>query len=129
MGQLQVRDGDTTSIFTVAADPTDVVMDRVASTMRAVEDTPDTYSFIVTDLVGTESPCSVRGILAVHSGHPHCLKVNSNRDLICSDLTTKWRSGRLGRPVDLWACQAISFKASGVREGGAIPPLPRNCER
>jgi uncharacterized membrane protein YjjP (DUF1212 family) len=36
--QLEVRDGHTTLISTVAADPTGVVMDRVASTMRAVED-------------------------------------------------------------------------------------------
>jgi uncharacterized membrane protein YjjP (DUF1212 family) len=36
--QLHVHDGDTTSISTVAADPTSVVMDRVASAMRAVED-------------------------------------------------------------------------------------------
>jgi uncharacterized membrane protein YjjP (DUF1212 family) len=36
--QLQVFDGHTTLTSTVAADPTGVVMDRVASTMRAVED-------------------------------------------------------------------------------------------
>ena len=36
--QLQVQDDHTTLISTVAADPTNVVMDRVASAMRAVED-------------------------------------------------------------------------------------------
>jgi len=36
--QLQVQDGHMTLSFTVAADPTGVVMDRVASEMRAVED-------------------------------------------------------------------------------------------
>jgi uncharacterized membrane protein YjjP (DUF1212 family) len=36
--QLQILDGHTALISTVAADPTGVVMARVASTMRAVED-------------------------------------------------------------------------------------------
>jgi len=36
--QLQVQDGNMALSFTVAADPTGVVMDRVASEMRAVED-------------------------------------------------------------------------------------------
>jgi hypothetical protein len=31
--------------------------------------------------------------------------------------------------VDLQTRQTVSFNASGVREGGAIPPLPRNCKR
>src|ERR1700719_4180196 len=35
--QLEVEDGDTRLISAVAADPTGVDMDRVASTMRAVE--------------------------------------------------------------------------------------------
>jgi uncharacterized membrane protein YjjP (DUF1212 family) len=36
--QLQIEDSDTRLISTVAADPTGVDMDRVASTMRAIED-------------------------------------------------------------------------------------------
>ncbi|TMF07913.1 MAG: threonine/serine exporter family protein, partial [Chloroflexi bacterium] len=36
--QLQAEDGDARGIFAVAADPTGVDMDRVASTMRAIEE-------------------------------------------------------------------------------------------
>src|SRR6266403_17573 len=36
--QLQAEDGDTRLISAVAADPAGVDMDRVASTMRAIED-------------------------------------------------------------------------------------------
>jgi hypothetical protein len=44
-------------------------------------------------------------------------------------LTVECKSREPHDLIDLWALQAVSFKASGVREGGAIPPLPRNCKR